>query len=68
MDSKTGPRLRATSLEEGSAFPRAAGLILDEITPVRVTGPSPTGLTYRGTLRAEGPYVYPGRADESRGR
>jgi uncharacterized protein (TIGR00369 family) len=38
MDSKTGPRLRATSLEEGSAFLRAAGLILDEITPVRVTG------------------------------
>jgi hypothetical protein len=37
MDSKTGPattgsgpRLQATSLEEGSTFPRAAGLITDE--------------------------------------
>ena len=44
MDSKAGPatrggpRLQATSLEEGSAFLRAAGLILDEISPVRVTG------------------------------
>jgi 1,4-dihydroxy-2-naphthoyl-CoA hydrolase len=38
MDSKTGPRLQPTSLEEGSAFLRAAGLILDEITAVRVTG------------------------------
>ena len=45
MDPKTGPattgsgpRLQATPLEEGSAFLRAAGLILDEITPVRVTG------------------------------
>ena len=45
MDSETGPattrsgpHLQATSLEEGSAFLRAAGLILDEISPVRVTG------------------------------
>jgi uncharacterized protein (TIGR00369 family) len=45
MDSETGPattrsgpRLQATSLEEGSAFLRAASLILDEISPVRVTG------------------------------
>jgi uncharacterized protein (TIGR00369 family) len=36
--SRSGPRLQATSLEEGSAFLRAAGLILDEISPVRVTG------------------------------
>jgi 1,4-dihydroxy-2-naphthoyl-CoA hydrolase len=35
---RSGPRLEAASLEEGSAFLRAAGLILDEITPVRVTG------------------------------
>ena len=44
MDSKagpattrSGPRLEA-SLEEGSAFLRAAGLILDEIAAARVTG------------------------------
>ena len=36
--TRSGPRLQATSLEEGSAFLRAAGLILDEISPVRVTG------------------------------
>jgi 1,4-dihydroxy-2-naphthoyl-CoA hydrolase len=33
-----GPRLEAASLEQGSAFLRAAGLILDEITAARVTG------------------------------
>jgi 1,4-dihydroxy-2-naphthoyl-CoA hydrolase len=33
-----GPHLEAASLEEGSAFLRAAGLILDEITAARVTG------------------------------
>jgi uncharacterized protein (TIGR00369 family) len=45
MDAKTGPattrsgpRLEGASLDDGSAFLRAAGLILDEITPTRVTG------------------------------
>jgi uncharacterized protein (TIGR00369 family) len=32
------PSLEAASLEETSAFLRAAGLILEEITPTRVTG------------------------------
>ena len=45
MDAETGqaatrssPRLEAASLEDGSTFLRAAGLILDEITAARVTG------------------------------
>jgi 1,4-dihydroxy-2-naphthoyl-CoA hydrolase len=45
MDARTGPaaarggpRLEAAPLEEGSAFLRAAGLVLDEITAARVTG------------------------------
>jgi len=33
-----GPNLDAASLEEASAFVRAAGLILDEVTASRVTG------------------------------
>jgi uncharacterized protein (TIGR00369 family) len=33
-----GPDLGAASLEEASAFVRAAGLILDEVTAGRVTG------------------------------
>ena len=36
--TRGGPHLEAASLEEGSAFLRAAGLILDEITGARVTG------------------------------
>jgi 1,4-dihydroxy-2-naphthoyl-CoA hydrolase len=36
--TRSGPRLEAASLEEGSAFLRAAGLILDEISAARVTG------------------------------
>jgi 1,4-dihydroxy-2-naphthoyl-CoA hydrolase len=36
--TRGGPRLEAASLEEGSAFLRAAGLILDEISAARVTG------------------------------
>jgi uncharacterized protein (TIGR00369 family) len=36
--TRGGPHLEAASLEEGSAFLRAAGLILDEITAARVTG------------------------------
>ena len=45
MDAETGqaatrssPRLESASLEDGSTFLRAAGLILDEITAARVTG------------------------------
>ena len=45
MDAETGqaatrssPRLESASLEDGSTFLRAAGLILDEITAGRVTG------------------------------
>ena len=45
MDAKTGPattrsgpRLEGASLDDGSAFLRAAGLILDEIAAARVTG------------------------------
>jgi 1,4-dihydroxy-2-naphthoyl-CoA hydrolase len=45
MDAETGraatrggPRLEAASLEEGSAFLRASGLVLDEISANRVTG------------------------------
>jgi len=33
-----GPRLDASSLEDASAFVRAAGLIIDEVTDSRVTG------------------------------
>jgi 1,4-dihydroxy-2-naphthoyl-CoA hydrolase len=33
-----GPRLEPASLDGGSAFLRAAGLVLDEITAARVTG------------------------------
>jgi 1,4-dihydroxy-2-naphthoyl-CoA hydrolase len=33
-----GPRLEGGSLEDASAFVRAAGLIIDEITDSRVTG------------------------------
>jgi 1,4-dihydroxy-2-naphthoyl-CoA hydrolase len=33
-----GPSLAAGSLEEASAFLRAAGLVVDEVTSVRVTG------------------------------
>ena len=33
-----GPRLDASSLEDASAFVRAAGLVVDEITDARVTG------------------------------
>jgi len=36
--TRSGPRLEAASLGEGSAFLRAAGLILDEITADRVVG------------------------------
>jgi uncharacterized protein (TIGR00369 family) len=36
--TRGSPRLEAASLEEGSAFLRAAGLILDEISAARVTG------------------------------
>ncbi|HEX9096225.1 MAG TPA: PaaI family thioesterase [Candidatus Dormibacteraeota bacterium] len=36
--SSGGPRLNASSLEDASAFVRAAGLIIDEITDSRVTG------------------------------
>jgi 1,4-dihydroxy-2-naphthoyl-CoA hydrolase len=54
--TRSGPRQQATSLEEGSAFLRAAGLILDEISPVRVTahlvlGPehhTPWGIVHGG--------------------
>jgi len=38
VTTRGGPRLEAASLEEGSAFLRAAGLILDEISAARVTG------------------------------
>ena len=41
-----GPRLEAASLEEGSAFLRAAGLILDEISAARVTGHLMLGLDH----------------------
>ena len=34
----TGPALQAGSLEAVSAFVRAAGLIVDEVTASRVTG------------------------------
>jgi acyl-coenzyme A thioesterase PaaI-like protein len=36
--TNAGPRLDARSLDDVSAFVRAAGLVLDEITGSRVTG------------------------------
>jgi 1,4-dihydroxy-2-naphthoyl-CoA hydrolase len=36
--TRGGPRLEAASLEAGSAFLRAAGLVLDEVAATRVTG------------------------------
>jgi 1,4-dihydroxy-2-naphthoyl-CoA hydrolase len=38
VTTRGGPRLEAASLQEGSTFLRAAGLILDEISAARVTG------------------------------
>jgi len=38
VTSPAGPTLEAGSLEEASAFLRAAGLVVDEVTASRVTG------------------------------
>jgi len=38
VTARGGPRLEPASLDQGSAFLQAAGLILDEITAARVTG------------------------------
>src|SRR3984893_17811490 len=43
----SGPRLDASSLEDASAFVRAAGLILDEVTSSRVTGHLELGPDHR---------------------
>ena len=46
VTTRRSPHLEPASLEEGSAFLRAAGLVLDEITAARVTGHLTLGPDY----------------------